>query len=131
LEVPVSLTNLPSLGYIFLGVVGLHDLSNLVILAILIALSGLFSGSEVAIMSLSPTDIELLKDDDDESSKVLLYLRTHTKKLLALLLVCNTICNIGIALLLESVLDKFIPSSSYERFSFWLSEVLGFNFLWT
>ena len=125
MEATVPLTNLPSLGFFLLGAVSLHDLTNLLILLILIALSGLFSGSEVAIMSLSPTDIELLEEDEDESSKVLLYLRTHTKKLLALLLVCNTICNIGIALLLESILDKFIPNSSYERFSFWLSELLG------
>ncbi|MBK9271047.1 MAG: gliding motility-associated protein GldE [Saprospiraceae bacterium] len=91
----------------------------------LIILSGLFSGSEVAFMSLSPADLENLKEEESESSRRVIRLRHRVKNFLALILICNTFVNIGIALLLEHLLSRYIPPESYEGISQWIISQFG------
>ncbi|MCC6815676.1 MAG: gliding motility-associated protein GldE [Saprospiraceae bacterium] len=100
---------------------GLGILSSILFLALLIFGTGLISAFEIAIFSLSPGDIEELKEDDEhEAASTLLYLRAHTKRLLALLLILITIINIGIALVFAHLLEIILPKDSYSVFSEWL-----------
>lgn len=88
-------------------------------------LSGLFSGSEVAYMSLSPTNLESLEEEDSDAARRVIQMRHKVKHFIALILVCNTIVNIGIALLLEHILSSYVPASSYVGISTWIISQFG------
>ncbi|MDY8135053.1 gliding motility-associated protein GldE [Aquimarina sp. 2201CG5-10] len=75
---------------------------NIVVLIILLLFSALISGSEVALFSLTPTD---LKDDENASKnlKIISKLLSKPKKLLATILVANNFINIAIVLLFDTL----------------------------
>ncbi len=105
---------------------GLGVISSIIVLCLLIFGVGLVSAFEVAIFSLTPTDLEELRDDEDnESANTLVYLRSHTKKLLALLLIIITIINVGIALVFEHLLDLVLPETAYHGFAQWMIDSFG------
>jgi gliding motility-associated protein GldE len=90
---------------------------DIVILIVLLIASGLISGSETAFFSLSPTQINKIKEDKDE--KILRHIYSPNK-LLATILVSNNFINIGII-----ILSTYINS---ELFDFSQSPTIGFVF---
>ena len=68
------------------------------ILVLLLFLSGLVSGSEVAFFSLDPEDLEKNKNKDG-TDKLILKLLENPKKLLATILILNNMINIAIVTL--------------------------------
>jgi len=103
------------------------DLLLFLCLCALIFFSGMFSGSEVAYMSLSPSDLDDLEEENSEVSNLVLRFRSHSKGFIALILVCNTFVNILIALLLENLLSRNIPPESYLAFSEWILSSFGLS----
>ena len=91
---------------------------GIVILIILLFISALMSGSEVAYFSLSPADIKKLKTSKSKRSKGVLKLYNMPQKLLSTILVANNTINISII-----ILASFI---SNRLFNFTNSPVLGF-----
>ena len=96
-----------------------HSLFGFLGILILLFLSALVSGAEVALFSLSSKDINQILNEDSSRGKVLHDLLEKPKKLLATLLVANNFINIGIVILfsfvgnsifeaVESVILKFI-----------------------
>jgi len=83
---------------------------------VLLSLSALFSGSEVAFFSLSPKDIHSLEEDDDLRSKKVLDLlqnpsrKVASKELLATILIANNFVNVAIVLLSSFIANELIPS---------------------
>ena len=70
-----------------------------VILIILPFFSGLISGSETAFFSLSPSDIETLKNRGGKKDKAILLLLKRPKRLLATILISNNLINVSIVIL--------------------------------
>lgn len=66
------------------------------IILVLLLLSGLVSGSEVAYFSLKPEEIKDCEDSSDDRDKRILYLITHPHRLLATILILNNLINISI-----------------------------------
>lgn len=89
----------------------------LFVLAILLILSGLISGSETAFFSLSPKQVKIIKDSDNKYILRLLY---NPNKLLATILISNNFINIGIV-----ILSTFITG---EMFDFSQNPTMGFIF---
>ncbi len=87
---------------------------NSIILLILLFLSALVSGSEVAFFSLSPKDLEELKAEKSKKSAQALELLRRPKNLLAIILISNNFINVGII-----VLAAFMTNSWFET-QFWL-----------
>jgi len=85
---------------------------------ILLLLSALISGSEVAYYSLSPQDKKTLEEDTSKSSQRVLELLKKPKTLLATILIGNNLVNVAI-IILSSLLMKML-------FNFEGSELLGF-----
>ncbi len=98
---------------------------TLLSLILLLLCAGLFSGSEIAMFSLTHEDMEELNENETPASKALQHLKSHAKRLLALILICNTFVNIGIALIVEKLLEIWLPYEKYvqwgEQFKFWLA----------
>ncbi len=72
---------------------------SLLFFIILIIGSAMVSGSETAFFSLTPGDLEKLRNKNDKISKLILKLRDIPKKLLATILITNTFINVAIVIL--------------------------------
>ncbi len=92
---------------------------ELVIFAILIIMSALVSGSEVAFFSLNPKNLDYLKKSSQKSHKRILKLLEKPDYLLATILISNNFINITIV-----VLSTYITASMIE----FHSEALKFAF---
>jgi len=66
---------------------------------LLIAASAMVSGSETAFFSLTPGDLDKLRNSRDKKSILILKLRDIPKKLLATILISNTFINVSIVIL--------------------------------
>lgn len=72
-------------------------ISYLLFLALLIVLSGFFSGAEIALFSLGEARVRTLQEEGRRGAQALAELKANPEKLLATILVCNNIVNIGAA----------------------------------
>ena len=82
---------------------------------VLITLSAMASGSEVAFFSLSRTELDTLRGRSDSAAKRVLGLLENTDRLLATILVANNLVNICLVILATQLLDQiFVLSGIYE-----------------
>ncbi|MDO5606914.1 MAG: gliding motility-associated protein GldE [Capnocytophaga sp.] len=65
---------------------------------VLLACSALISGAEVALFSLSSTEINTARDSDSPTQQLIVRLLSRPKKLLATVLIANNLINISIVL---------------------------------
>lgn len=72
---------------------------NAFILMLLLTLSALVSGSEVGLFSLNEEEVELCKESENNSEKIIVRLLEHKKLLLATILIFNNLLNVGIVTL--------------------------------
>jgi putative hemolysin len=72
-------------------------IGSLIILAILILLSGFFSGAEIALFSLGEARVRSLHEEGRRGAATLALLKSNPERLLATILVFNNIVNIGAA----------------------------------
>ena len=93
---------------------------------ILLLGSALVSGSEVAFFSLSPNDIDDLKQENSKTSNRIIKLKEMPRTLLATILISNNFINIGIVVLSDFVIKKVIPS---EVFTSWAIQIGAAEYL--
>ncbi len=85
---------------------------------VLLFFSGLLSGSEVAYFSLTPSELDELRERDSKRNRMVLHHLKNPENLLANILISNNFVNIGIV-----ILASFVTTS---LMSFIGSPVLGF-----
>lgn len=68
------------------------------VMVILLFASGLVSGSETAFFSLTPADLDNLRNQTDKKSRLILLLRDQPKVLLATILIANNFINVMIVM---------------------------------
>ena len=91
-----------------------------IVILFLLILSFVLSGSKVAFFSLTYKDINILKTKQDTSWKRIVTLLEEPKRLLASLLIANSIINIAIIILANFLIDEMVLLKQ----SFWLFEFL-------
>lgn len=101
----------------------------LAIIAFLLLISALMSGSESAFFSLKPTDSDDLKKTNDKQSKLIQNLLSRPKELLATILITNNFVNVGVVILSTFVLDDVFPAQPGTELQRFLIEVVGITFL--
>lgn len=69
------------------------------VLVVLLGLSALFSGSEVALFSITPAQRERLADDESRAARRIQWMLDRPRSLLITILLLNTIANVGAAIL--------------------------------
>ncbi len=106
----------------------INTLSGLLALVIFLGLSAMISGSEVALFSLEPKDIESLKSNKKRSSQLILKLLSDPEQLLASLLVGNNFVNIAIVLLASNISDSLISFGDAKMFEF-IFQIVFITFL--
>ncbi|MBN1118841.1 MAG: gliding motility-associated protein GldE [Bacteroidales bacterium] len=95
----------------------LSVIAGLISILVLLAVSALVSGSEVAFFSLLPVDLDKLRNMNTRASTRADRLLNHPDKLLATILITNNFVNVGIV-----VISSFITSA---LFNFTGHELLG------
>ena len=99
---------------------------DILLLIILLILSGLISGSEVALFSLSKSDIK--SKSDLKSFIIVDKLLNQPNKLLATILITNNLINIGIVILFTKI-GEFLFSSISSPIIKFLIEIIVATFL--
>jgi len=82
-----------------------------VILAVLIALSGFFSGLEVALVGVSKSKVAQLLKDGKKGSKALHKLKTNPSWMMSSVNLGNNLVNVGASALATSVAIQFFPNN--------------------
>ena len=88
---------------------------------VLLLISALVSGSEVAFFSLTPSDQQQMRTSGDKRDEAILTLRSDVDALLATILVANNLVNICIVILTSNVMDSLFV---FARFEFLFKTVL-------
>jgi len=91
---------------------------------ILLFLSAIVSGAEVALFSLSQQDIDETLNDNLAKGKIISNLLEKPKKLLATLLVANNFFNIGVVILFAYLGQNIFSNVSSPAFKFTLEVIL-------
>ena len=100
-----------------LGVIGI---------IVLLFLSGLISGSEVAFFSLTPNDYEEIESRESKANRLILSFRDQPRRLLATILIANNFINIAIVLISTLLLEALFPDGIFVG---WLNS-LRENYEW-
>ncbi len=92
-------------------------LAGILTILILLLISALVSGSEVAFFSLSPADSDKLKEYKSRGARTVEGLLAHPDKLLATILIANNFVNVGIV-----VISTFLTGNlfSFENVPNWV-----------
>ena len=99
---------------LFLNFIDPHLLFGGVSLVILLVCSALISGAEVALFSLSKSDLEPDENTPSKALETIIALLHRPKKLLATILVANNFINIGIVLLFASLSEHLFKGVNSE-----------------
>ncbi|MBL0735735.1 gliding motility-associated protein GldE [Flavobacterium sp. GN10] len=91
---------------------------------ILLFLSAIVSGAEVALFSLSQQDIDNSLNDNPAKGKIISNLLDKPKKLLATLLVANNFFNIGVVILFGYIGQSIFANVGSPAFKFTLEVIL-------
>ncbi|GAB4285611.1 MAG: gliding motility-associated protein GldE [Marinilabiliales bacterium] len=97
---------------------------GLIVVLILLFLSALISGAEVAYFSLSPSQIKKLKHSKTSSSKVAIKLLNNPERLLATILISNNFINVGIVILSAFLTNNIFNFSNLKYWGFVIQVVL-------
>ena len=86
-------------------------LVEIIVLAILIALSGFFSGAEIALFSLSDIKARKLLRERKRGARILIRLKSNPHRMLVTILIGNNVVNIGAAALATIVFTDIFGST--------------------
>ena len=92
-----------------------------VVMIVLLMISALVSGSEVAFFSLTPSELQQMREKSDTRDSQILSLLGDVYKLLATILVANNLVNICIVILSSNIMDSMFV---FNRFEFLFKTVL-------
>lgn len=98
---------------------------SFIILAILLFISALSSGSESAFYSLGPKEKEKLRANESKAAKTSIKLLEQPKELLATLLITNNFVNIGIIILSSYIIHDIFHLAQVSKRYYFLFEIIG------
>lgn len=93
---------------------------------VLLLLSAIISGSEVAFFSLTANDYEEVEQASDPNSRRLMVLRDTPGMLLATILIANNFVNIAIVLVSDLLLQEVFPEQLFLAAAEWLRTTIPF-----
>ena len=99
----------------------------LFIIAILLFLSFLVSGAEVAFLSLTIKDINMLKTRQQPSYKRIISLLENPKKLVASMQIASALANIGIILIANTLINSWIAHVQVNRILEFTGKVIALS----
>lgn len=99
------------------------------VMCLLLAISALISGSEVAYFSLEPSQLDSLASSSDQQDECVKELLSHPERLLATILISNNLVNVAIIILSTLVVEGLLKSLALGEFAMYLIQVVLVTFL--
>jgi putative hemolysin len=99
------------------------------IAALLLVISFLIAGGEVAFFSLTYKDINVLKTKQQPGYKRIVSLLEQPKTLLATMLITNSFVNIGIILIANVLIDSWTAQTNWNFLTLFLLKVVAVTFV--
>ncbi|MDX2129887.1 MAG: hemolysin family protein [Chloroherpetonaceae bacterium] len=99
---------------------------------LLLVLSAFFSGSEVALFSLTQENLKIrLRESPEDRSRIemLLDMQQNPKRILVTLLIGNTLVNVGISVIMASFTHSLIQYYTLSPVAAYLTDILGVTFI--
>ncbi len=90
-------------------------LAGALVLLVLLLLSSLFSGSEVALFTLAGGQIEELREAEDAASKRVVRLLDHARTVLVSILIMNTVVNVGAAIIAALMTHEIAEVNGWSK----------------
>ncbi len=110
MEPPEPIINL--FPFLITQIIGVESWIFAIVLVVLLIMSALVSGSEVAYFSISPKQLDTLNNSSSNSDKLVLDLLSKPEKLLATILVANNFINIAIVAVSTQMLHGMLGGFS-------------------
>jgi putative hemolysin len=102
---------------------------QLLLIACLLILSAVFSASEVAYFSLSPTELDKIRTEKSSVNLRILDILSKPKRLLATILIANNTVNVAIAIMSTTIVDGMMVFDEKEWLLRFLIQVIGVTLL--
>ena len=91
---------------------------------LLLMLSAMISGSEIAYFALSPKDLDEIKSHESKTNNLILKHLNHPELLLATILIGNNFVNVGIVILTTFIVSSMVDFGSSETLQL-IIEIVG------
>lgn len=104
-------------------------LAGILALIVLLLLSALYSGSEVALFSLDISQKEELKESEDAPSKRVVRMLKNPRALLVSILIQNTIVNVGAAIIAAVLTHSIATANNWSPVATVLIEIVVLTFV--
>ena len=117
-DVASLLKELLLLNEVFFRPVTFHVILGVVVMLMLLIVSALISGSEIAFFSLNPTQRKQLRADHNSTHDLVNELLERPKRLLATILITNNFVNVAIIVLSTYVVANLVDLSRSPVFAF-------------
>lgn len=101
----------------------------LLVIALLLVCSAAFSASEVALFSLTPTQLRDLKERGGHWGQRVLDLLSKPRRLLATILIANNFVNVGIVILSTVAVSSLLEVERMPEYLFFAVQVLAVTFV--
>ncbi len=111
------------------GTLDAMSIIALVVIVVLLFISACMSASEVALFSLSPTQLRDLKERGGASGKRVLHLLARPRRLLATILVLNNFALVGITVLSTIVMTGFFDFAHMPDYVVFIIQVGAITFI--
>lgn len=107
-----------SIAMVLSGAFSPGILISLIVVLVLLFLSALISGAEVAFFSLSPGDLAKLRSKNSRANREVIELLEKPKRLLATILITNNFVNVAIVIISAFVSASLFDFSEFPVFGF-------------
>jgi gliding motility-associated protein GldE len=101
----------------------------LVAIAILLACSAAFSASEVALFSITPTQLRDIKERGGQWGQRVLELLSKPRRLLATILIANNFVNVGVVVLSTVAVSSLLDADRVPAYMVFIIQVLAVTFV--
>lgn len=101
----------------------------LVVIALLLVVSAAMSASEVALFSLSPTQLRDVQERGGTSGKRVMDLLAKPRRLLATILIANNFVNVGVVILSSVAVSDLIDMARLPAYMVFIIQVLAITFI--
>jgi gliding motility-associated protein GldE len=129
MDIFTALQSLAFIPGVTLSAPGFDALVALLLAGVLLLVSAFVSGSEIALFSLSSTDMEEMDEDKNPSDKKIMTMLSQPDKLLATILITNDFVNVAIVMLLNFFFMQVLDFSAAPEWVEFLLLTVVLSFL--
>lgn len=113
--------------FILINSISIEAIIGLLGIVVLLVLSALISGSEVAYFSINNNDWKQLNSEESVSSQLILQMIEKPRTLLATILISNNFINVAIVILSSFLQARFLPDAIFNSWATSLCSVLNYR----